>query len=113
MRLMHPRLPWYIEVHRAFDTPGITLYDVLRTLFDELDKPIAARDFWCQELGVEKRAELTRAFKERCMMDGTEKANETMMKGVKRVDFLWPDVVFVGLARRDGGVWEIKTANDL
>ncbi|KAJ7119720.1 hypothetical protein C8R44DRAFT_179376 [Mycena epipterygia] len=111
MRLMHPRLPWYIEVHRAFDTPGITLYDVLRTLFDELDKPIAARDFWCEELSPRDRAGLTRAFKERCAMDGRERAEGAKLKGVKRVDFLGPDFVFVGLARRSG-VWEIKTTND-
>ncbi|KAJ7480655.1 hypothetical protein FB451DRAFT_152172 [Mycena latifolia] len=108
MRLVHPRLPWYVDVRRQ---QGITLYDVLRALYDELNLQIAGRDFWNEELGKRDRDGLTRAFKERCQMDGKEHAREEMLKGVKRVDFLGAEVVFVGLARRNG-MWEIKTMND-
>ncbi|KAJ7662276.1 hypothetical protein B0H17DRAFT_1212059 [Mycena rosella] len=107
MRLVHSRLPWYVDVRRA---QGITLYDILRALFDELNLPISGRDFWNEELGRRERDSLTSAFKERCGLDGREHAKEEMSKGVKRVDFLGPEVIFVGLARRNG-MWEIKTAN--
>ncbi|KAJ6527086.1 hypothetical protein B0H19DRAFT_1196427 [Mycena capillaripes] len=108
MRLMHPRLPWYIDVVPGFhNTPGVTLYDVLRTLFIELDRAILSRDFWNEELGRRERESLTHAFKERCSRKGKH-MQEEIAKGVKRVDFLGLDCVFVGLVRRNG-MWEIKT----
>ncbi|KAJ7914324.1 hypothetical protein B0H13DRAFT_2003226 [Mycena leptocephala] len=110
MRLMHPRLPWYIDVVAGFHTPGVTLYDVLGTLFNELNRQILSRDFWNEELGKREREGLTRAFKERCSKKA-EFAREEMLKGVKRVDFLGLDCVFVGLVRRNG-MWEIKTESD-
>ncbi|KAJ7776862.1 hypothetical protein DFH07DRAFT_798026 [Mycena maculata] len=111
MRLMHPRLPWYVDVKRIQNTHGITLYDVLYALFEELDRPIAGRDFWNEELGRKDRDSLTQAFKERCRMNGRAGEKTEMMKGVKRVDFLGADCVFVGLVRRNG-MWEIKTTNE-
>ncbi|KAF7365706.1 hypothetical protein MVEN_00444300 [Mycena venus] len=110
MRLVHPRLPWYVDVVAAYHAPGVTLLDVLRTLFEELDRPIAGRDFWNEELGKRERESLTRAFKERCTRRG-EYMRDEMARGVKRVDFLGVDCVFVGLIRRNG-MWEIKTEGD-
>ncbi|KAJ7505915.1 hypothetical protein B0H11DRAFT_361621 [Mycena galericulata] len=111
MRLMHPRLPWYIDVKRRQpNSASVTLYDVLRTLYEELDRPIASRDFYNEELGKRDRDNLTSAFKERCAMNGKEFAKEEMLKGVKRVDFLGMDCVFLGLVKRNG-MWEIKTGD--
>ncbi|KAJ6624411.1 hypothetical protein B0H10DRAFT_738735 [Mycena sp. CBHHK59/15] len=111
MRLVHPRLPWFVDVRRGQHAPYVTLYDVLITLYEELDRPIAGRDFWNEELGARERADLTQAFKDRCYMDGKQFAREQMSKGVKRADFLGTDVIFVGLVRRSG-MWEIKTMAD-
>ncbi|KAF8208095.1 hypothetical protein K438DRAFT_1574893, partial [Mycena galopus ATCC 62051] len=99
------RLPWYVDVTNA---QGVTLLDVLQTLFDELNQPIVARDFWNDEMRLQDRDRLMCAFKEQCSINGREYATE-IAKGVKRVDFLGPDVIFVGLVRKKNGVWEIKT----
>jgi hypothetical protein len=107
MRLMHPRLPWYVDVVAGHHASGVMLYDLLLQLYNELDRPIAARDFWNDEIGKRGREGLTKAFKERCAMQG-EYAREEKKKGVKRVDFLGVDCIFVGLVRRNN-VWEIKT----
>ncbi|KAJ7615029.1 hypothetical protein DFH06DRAFT_1240393 [Mycena polygramma] len=111
MRLMHPRLPWYIDVLGGYHAPGVTLSDVLRSLFVELDRPIGSQDFWNEELGKREREGLTRAFKERCAQKG-DYMREEMLLGVKRVDFLGPECIFVGLVRRNG-MWEIKTDSNL
>jgi hypothetical protein len=111
MRLVHPRLPWFVDVRPHTATYPISIYDVLRTLYDELTIPIAGRDFWNSELSKKDRESLTRAFKDRCLLDGRERSREEMLKGVKRIDFLGADVVFVGLVRRNG-MWEIKTTSD-
>ncbi|KAJ7085217.1 hypothetical protein B0H15DRAFT_379950 [Mycena belliarum] len=107
MRLVHARLPWYIDVKHG---QGVTLLDVLQALYEQLDVPIASRDFYCEALQRRDRDALTSAFKERCSMEGRERAREEMAKGVKRVDFLGDEVVFVGLVRR-GAMWEIKTTD--
>ncbi|KAJ7865767.1 hypothetical protein B0H14DRAFT_3133326 [Mycena olivaceomarginata] len=110
MRLMHPRLPWYVDIFTGPHGPGVTLYDVIRQLFEQLNRPIAAHDFYNEEMGKRDREVLTLAFKERCAMKG-EFAREEKLKGVKRVDFLGRECVFVGLVRRTG-TWEIKTDSD-
>ncbi|KAJ7644801.1 hypothetical protein FB45DRAFT_898701 [Roridomyces roridus] len=112
MRLVHPRLPWWVDVRQA--TPnqgGVTLYDVLRTLHDELDRAIGSRDFFNEELGRKDRDALTKAFKERCSLQGGDVRSDVkkeMLKGVKRVDYLGTECVFVGLVKKNG-IWEIKT----
>lgn len=110
MRLMHPRLPWCGDIFTGPHGPGVTLYDVIRQLFEQLDRPIAAHDFYNEEMGKRDREVLTLAFRERCAMKG-EFAREEKLKGVKRVDFLGRECVFVGLIRRTG-MWEIKTDSD-
>ncbi|KAJ7752576.1 hypothetical protein B0H16DRAFT_787227 [Mycena metata] len=110
MRLVHPRLPWYVDVEAPLTQPGVTLVDVIRTLFKELNRPIGGHDFWNEELGKHEREGLTFAFKRRCGKRG-EFAREEMLKGVKRVDFLGHECIFVGLVRRSG-MWEIKTTSD-
>ncbi|KAJ7285233.1 hypothetical protein C8J57DRAFT_1671591, partial [Mycena rebaudengoi] len=110
MRLVHTHLPWYVDV-QCSHAQHVTLYDVVCALHEVLDAPIAAWDFWNEELGPDDRAELTRAFKERCEMWGKQFTREEMLKGVKRMDFLGRDYMFAGLVRR-GGMWEIKTLRD-
>ncbi|KAJ7200350.1 hypothetical protein GGX14DRAFT_372244 [Mycena pura] len=110
MRLMHPRLPWYVDVKPGPKTPGVSIFDVLHALYEELDRPIAARDFWNVELNNSDRKSLTRAFKERCLRHG-QYAGEEMAKGVKRIDFLGAEFVFVGLSRRNG-MWELRTMSE-
>ncbi|KAJ7046377.1 hypothetical protein C8F04DRAFT_344271 [Mycena alexandri] len=110
MRLMHPRLPWYVDVEAPLTQPGVTLVDVIHTLFQELNRPIAGHDFWNEELRKREREGLTYTFKRRCGKRG-EFSQEEMLKGVKRVDFLGEECIFVGLVRRSG-MWEIKTNAD-
>ncbi|KAJ6508095.1 hypothetical protein DFH09DRAFT_942750 [Mycena vulgaris] len=105
MRLMHPRLPWYVDVQSA---NGITVYDVLRTLFEKLKRQIVAQDFYNEELDARDREIVTRAFQDRFSMNGWESAREEKLKGVKQVDFLGEEFIFVGLERRND-MWEIKT----
>ncbi|KAJ7644799.1 hypothetical protein FB45DRAFT_898690 [Roridomyces roridus] len=112
MRLFHPRLPWWVDVRQA--TPnqgGVTLYDVLRSLHDELDRAIGSHHFFTEWLVKKDRYALMKAFKERCALQGGEvrsDVNKEMLKGVKRVDYLGTECVFVGLVKKNG-IWEIKT----
>ncbi|KAK6992567.1 hypothetical protein R3P38DRAFT_2569505 [Favolaschia claudopus] len=112
MRLVHPRLPWYVDVGARFTANGITILDVLHSLFDTLNRPIAARDFWNEEMGKKDRDSLTKTYKERCAKRGDELGvREELAKGIYKVDFLGADCIFVGLVRRNG-IWEIKTENN-
>ncbi|KAJ7127486.1 hypothetical protein C8R46DRAFT_1145608 [Mycena filopes] len=109
MRLIHPRLPWPVDVALPPASPyALTVADVLHLLYAELQRPIGARDFWNEVLGRREREGVTRAFKARCALWG-EEARREMGAGVRRVDFLGEGVVFVGLVRGRGGVWEVRT----
>jgi hypothetical protein len=103
MKLFHARLPWYIEVTTT-NGLGVTLFD----LFTHIQRVLTARinnsDFYNNELTQEEREKIARAWKERCQYNQGE-----MDQGVKKVDYLMRDCIFVGLARGRDGMWEMKT----
>ncbi|KAF5313730.1 hypothetical protein D9611_010096 [Ephemerocybe angulata] len=104
MRLYHPLLPWYIDV-RAAHPNGVTVYDLLTQMYRQLMMPITGRHFYNEDFGEEERAAVTRAFAVRVGRDEGETG-----RGVVQVDWLGDRVVFEGLVRGKGGMWEVKTA---
>ncbi|KAG5654743.1 hypothetical protein H0H81_003751 [Sphagnurus paluster] len=102
MRLFHPLLPWYIDI-TAYHENGITIHDVIRQLFMQLDVPIQARHWFNEELDDSIREKMNREFEVRAGGNPAE-----IGQGVKRVDFLRGRVFFEGLAKSRNGLWEIK-----
>lgn len=105
MRLFHPRLPWYIDVYPSHPN-GITVANILSTLFAQLHTPIHARHYYNEDLTSGDRSELTKAFQERCRGD-----LEVMGRGIVQIDFLGRKTVFEGLVRGAKGMWEIRTGS--
>lgn len=103
MKLYHPRLPWYIEV-RTTNGVGVTFYELFATIQSVLSSRIKNSDFYNNELTQDEREKISRAWKERCQYNLGEKG-----QGVKKVDYLMRECVFVGLVRSREGTWEIKT----
>jgi len=106
MRLYHPKLPWYIDVHQTHPN-GVTVYDVLASIHRQLQTPIQPRHFYNEELTANDRAALARSFQERCQND-----LRLVSKGVLQVDFLGHKYILEGLARGPKGMWELKTTAD-
>ncbi|KAI0290159.1 hypothetical protein BC826DRAFT_913641 [Russula brevipes] len=103
MKLFHPRLPWFIEV-RTENGVGVTFHDLLVHIQSVLFSRIKNSDFYNSELTQDQREKISRAWKERCQYNQGE-----MNQGVKKVDYLMRDCIFVGLVRGRDGMWEIKT----
>ncbi|KAF8148081.1 hypothetical protein B0H34DRAFT_738223 [Crassisporium funariophilum] len=103
MRLYHPRLPWYIDIHQSHPN-GVTVYDIFSQINRQLHTPIHGRHYWNEELGDSERAGISSAFQERCRGDPG-----MVSLGVMQVDFLGKKCVFEGLVRGAKGLWEIKT----
>ncbi|KAF7978238.1 hypothetical protein HWV62_1250 [Athelia sp. TMB] len=103
MRLVHARLPWYVDVV-ATNPSGITLYDLLGSIYNMLRIPIAQKDFWNEEMGQKERAKIGDAWRIRCGSDEGERA-----AGVRRVDYLRKEVMFEGLVKGRNGMWEMRT----
>ncbi|TRM66166.1 hypothetical protein BD626DRAFT_566791 [Schizophyllum amplum] len=106
MRLVHHRLPWYIEVLQNRPN-GITVGDIIRQMFEQLSMSILMKDYWNEEMTESDREKITSAYRKRCKEDAQE-----LSKGVKRVDYLGERVIFEGLHKK-GGVWEIKLKKKL
>src|SRR6266542_292383 len=102
LRLVHPRLPWYIDIHQVHPN-GVTVLDLLAQMHVQLHAQIQPRHFYNEELTDADRAEITKAFHARCKGDTL-----VMAKGILQVDFLGHKVVFEGLSRATKGLWEIK-----
>jgi hypothetical protein len=102
LRLYHPRLPWYIDI-RQNHMNGVTVFDVLMQMFDQLDLPITGKHWWNEEIDDVMRGKMTAAYYER-----TASSKEETMRGVKRVDFLRGKWVFEGLVKGRNGMWEMK-----
>jgi hypothetical protein len=103
VRLVHPRLPWYIDVHASNPT-GVDLSDLFHAIWTCLRWPIGKADFWNDELGDGDRDKISHAWRVRCAGDSFERGC-----GVRRVDYLRRHVVFEGLAKGRNGTWEMKT----
>lgn len=103
LRLYHPRLPWYIDIVQSH-TNGVTVYDVLVQMFQQLDLPITGKHWWNEEIDDVLRGKMTAAFHGRTAGNGDEVA-----RGVKRVDFLRGRYIFEGLVKGRNGMWEMRT----
>jgi hypothetical protein len=103
MKLYHSRLPWYIEVTTT-NGIGVTFQDLFSHIQRVLSSRIKNSDFYNNELTQEEREKISRAWKERCQYN-----QGAMSQGVKKVDYLMRDCVFIGLARGRDGMWEMKT----
>uniref|UniRef100_D8PQU4 DUF6699 domain-containing protein n=2 Tax=Schizophyllum commune (strain H4-8 / FGSC 9210) TaxID=578458 RepID=D8PQU4_SCHCM len=101
MRLVHHRLPWYIEILQS-QPNGITVGDIITQMYAQLSMSILAKDYWNEEMTEADREKITVAYRKRCKDDEQE-----LGKGVKRVDYLGERVIFEGLHKK-GGIWEIK-----
>ncbi|KAF8805020.1 hypothetical protein BYT27DRAFT_7225080 [Phlegmacium glaucopus] len=103
IRLFHPRLPWYIDIHQSHPN-GVTVYDVFTQMNQQLHIPIQGKHYWTEDLGESDRTLISAAFQARCKGDPGQ-----ITTGVLRVDFLGKKPIFEGLVRSSKGLWEIKT----
>ncbi|KAG5717225.1 Tyrosine-protein kinase isoform SRK4, partial [Termitomyces sp. T112] len=107
MRLFHPLLPWYIDVHKIIQE-GVTVQDVIMDVYMGLQTQINARDYFTEELGSWTRKKIATAYVRRTQGNNQEKGN-----GIRKVDYLEEKNVFVGLVRTKNGMWEMKTRSVL
>jgi hypothetical protein len=82
------------------------VYDVLSQLYDELQQPIMARHYWNDALNEKDRRDIGKAYNRRVKLLGS--GGE---KGILWIDFLCGEIIFEGLSKVKGGLWEIKTRN--
>ncbi|KAF9448525.1 hypothetical protein P691DRAFT_800600 [Macrolepiota fuliginosa MF-IS2] len=107
LRVLHPRLPWYIDVQSTHPNE-ITVMDVLDQVYNALQTPILPRHFWNEVLSDADRREIGQAYSKRVsLLQGGKE------KGILWIDFLCDEVIFEGLVRTKGGLWEIKTRRAL
>jgi hypothetical protein len=85
-------------------TNGVTVYDVLVQIFQQLDLPITGKHWWNEEIDDVLRGKMTAAFHDR-----TREHQEEAVRGVKRVDYLRGRYIFEGLMKGRNGLWEMKT----
>lgn len=103
LRLYHPKLPWYIDIHQSHPT-GVTVFDVLAQMSLQMQAPIHGRHYYNDVLDAADRAALGKTYKERCRGRSGQSR-----KGIFHVDFLGEKFIFSGLARGKQGMWEIKS----
>lgn len=95
MRIVFDALPQFpIDVTLRQPGPGLTVGDVLQTIYAQMQHPIEQHDF--DELSEEMKRRVSKAYSQRCHVLGAS-AQEERGKGVKRVDLLLGKVVFRGL----------------
>ncbi|KAH0582200.1 hypothetical protein H2248_011848 [Termitomyces sp. 'cryptogamus'] len=105
MRLFHPLLPWYIDVHKTVDN-GIMVEDVIMQMYSALQSQISSRDYFNAELGSDVRERIAKAYQLRTR--GDEEETQEGIR-IRRVDYLEDNTLFVGLERTEDGLWEMKT----
>lgn len=79
----------------AYNPTGVTVHDVLSTIFIEMHKRIKATDW--EEMGKKQRERVAAVFIERCGTRGTSVEDEKS-KGVRRVDTLGRCTRFMGMS---------------
>ncbi|KAF8960502.1 hypothetical protein BDZ97DRAFT_1833170 [Flammula alnicola] len=89
LRLFHPRLPWYIDVHQSHPN-GVTIFDIFSQMTAQLHTPIHGRHYWNEALSATDRE---------CRMN-----THLIPNGVLQVDFLGDKSVFQGLSRGPRGL---------
>ncbi|VDB85504.1 unnamed protein product [Peniophora sp. CBMAI 1063] len=103
MRLYHPRLPWYVDVV-AQDPVGVTLREVFEGIWEVMSRQVRESDYWNSEVEDEERAKIDRAYAIRCTIDPTARQG-----GVRKVDFLMRECIFLGLSKGREGMYEMRT----
>ncbi|PPQ82945.1 hypothetical protein CVT25_009522 [Psilocybe cyanescens] len=73
MRLVHPKLPWYIDVVESRPN-GVLVGDVLEQVVRQLHVSVSGRHYWNDVLGTEERREIARAFEDRVRAYGEGEA---------------------------------------
>jgi hypothetical protein len=77
----HQGYPQVISIEASGDSQrAVTVQDVLRTIHEDLTVPFSRREL--SKLGVEERAGINAAFRERC------KSEDELSKGPRRIDRL-------------------------
>ncbi|KAJ3575508.1 hypothetical protein NP233_g1043 [Leucocoprinus birnbaumii] len=69
LRLFHPRLPWYIDIHQSHPN-GITVGDILTQLWTQLEQQILPRHYWNDVLNEKDRKDIGKAYKRRTDLVG-------------------------------------------
>ncbi|PPQ82986.1 hypothetical protein CVT25_005346 [Psilocybe cyanescens] len=64
MRLVHPKLPWYVEVVES-KRNGVLADDVLEQVVRQLHVGVSGKHYWNDVLGAEERREIARVIEER------------------------------------------------
>lgn len=109
--IISPHLPWSINVTPSKLTPYVTVADVLDALYNFLRQNVTPEDF--KSLNPRDQQRATDAYKRRYKRIPDPRAYEQeKAKGVKRVDFLFEKVVFMGLVGTKYGpeMWELHVA---
>jgi hypothetical protein len=75
-------------------------------MYEQLMTPIGSHDWYNAEMTAEDRERIEETYKVRCGGD-----LEALMGGIRRMDWLGPDVGFLGLVKSWNGMWEIKTVD--
>lgn len=104
MRLVHEKLPWYIDIRVRSTRKPVTIRDVLLQTHEQLRTAIEASDYYNDEMSERGRAVVQDAFERRC----AGVAGAKRRRGVLRVDYLEGSYIFVGLTRCSSGMWEMK-----
>ena len=104
MHLTHPLLPWWIEV-TSHSAPGsiISISHLLTQVYYELQRQVMESDYWNEGMSEEDRRLIDRAWRHRCAGD-----IEEARRGIRRVDFLLDEFIFMGITKRGEGEWELK-----
>ncbi|KAJ3739607.1 hypothetical protein DFH05DRAFT_525760 [Lentinula detonsa] len=104
MQLYHPLLPWFVNV-RASTSSGITVGDLLQQLCANLEANIVPTDYNNNVISAEDREQIANAYHLR-----VSESLKSLARGVRKIDFLGPQVLFRGLTRTREG-WFIKTTS--
>jgi hypothetical protein len=92
---------WPIDLNRRAGlttAPPLTFGDVLERIYKELQKPLTQDELWELPKKKKKHDMVTKSLQRRCEIAGGYKSGD----GLKRVDFLDREVMFVGLTEKSG-----------
>lgn len=126
MRIYHKHLPWYIDIVAERQRGYISLAMFFVQLHAALDKLIAQQDYYNGHIDDQDRTVLSKAYFDRLTRrrevskrNGRGKRDHhggdtvatggDKREGVRRVDFLRGEVMFLGMARGKQGMWRLRT----
>ncbi|KAL1658215.1 hypothetical protein GGF50DRAFT_67694 [Schizophyllum commune] len=113
--IVTPRFPETMQVYPGAPTthPFVTVHDVLRTIYEELQRPASRTEYRAWLPTKRQRRQASRAYERRCR--DTDAYGSWLIsereQGLKRVDFL-PEFMFQGLEPKSGdasSLWWLHT----